>query len=54
MKQKAMFSKLVFYIEACESGSMFPTLSTSSKVYAVTASNAVESSYAAYCDRDYV
>ena len=44
-----MFKELVFYLEACESGSMFPNLSTSENIYAMTASNATQSSYAAYC-----
>lgn len=40
---------MTFYVEACESGSMFPDLKASQNVYAVTASNATESSWAAYC-----
>ena len=44
-----MYSELVFYIEACESGSMFPKLRKDQRIYAVTASNATDSSYAAYC-----
>jgi len=35
-----MFGEMVFYIEACESGSMFPKLRDDQNVYAVTASNA--------------
>eukprot|EP00929_Paragymnodinium_shiwhaense_P005806 TRINITY_DN1081_c0_g1_i3.p1 TRINITY_DN1081_c0_g1~~TRINITY_DN1081_c0_g1_i3.p1 ORF type:complete len:480 (+),score=135.81 TRINITY_DN1081_c0_g1_i3:59-1441(+) len=49
MKQKNMFKELLFYMEACESGSMFPNLSTSSGIYAVTAANAQESSWGYYC-----
>eukprot|EP00929_Paragymnodinium_shiwhaense_P005808 TRINITY_DN1081_c0_g3_i1.p1 TRINITY_DN1081_c0_g3~~TRINITY_DN1081_c0_g3_i1.p1 ORF type:complete len:479 (+),score=128.69 TRINITY_DN1081_c0_g3_i1:58-1437(+) len=49
MKTKNMFKELLFYMEACESGSMFPTLSTSSNIYAVTAANAKESSWGYYC-----
>lgn len=49
MKDKGMFKELVFYLEACESGSMFPNLSESENIYAMTASNATQSSYAAYC-----
>jgi len=53
MHTKKMYSKLVFYLEACESGSMFqgvldPTLG----IYATTASNAVESSWGTYCPPD--
>ena len=49
MKDANMFKELTFYLEACESGSMFPNLDESEKIYAVTASNATQSSYAAYC-----
>lgn len=52
MVEKKMFSELTFYLEACESGSMFPNLTADSKVYAVTASNASQSSYAQYCAPD--
>ena len=44
-----MFKELVFYLEACESGSMFPYLDASENIYAMTASNATQSSWAAYC-----
>ena len=44
-----MFKQLVFYLETCESGSMFPNLSESENIYAMTASNATQSSYGAYC-----
>jgi legumain len=47
---KNMFNKLVFYLEACESGSMFEgVLSPSKRIYATTAANAHESSYGYYC-----
>lgn len=50
MHEKQMYKKLVFYMEACESGSMFEgLLDPSLNAYAVTAANAQESSYAAYC-----
>jgi len=49
MTTNKMFDELVFYIEACESGSMFPKLSTHTKVFGFTASNATESSWASYC-----
>jgi len=48
MKQKAMFKRLVFYLEACESGSMFEGLNIPG-VYAVTAANGRESSWGYYC-----
>jgi len=41
---------LVIYIEACESGSMLDDLPNNINIYATTASNAVESSYACYYD----
>jgi len=48
-----MYSHLVFYMEACESGSMFEgLLSTNIGVYVTTASNAVESSWGTYCPPD--
>jgi len=49
MQKKDMFKELLFYMEACESGSMFPDLTESGKIFAVTASNAKESSYGYYC-----
>lgn len=52
MQTKEMYSELLFYMEACESGSMFPGLATDSKIFAVTAANAKESSYGFYCSPD--
>jgi legumain len=53
MNQKKMYGKLVFYMEACESGSMFENLlPTNINVYATTASNAEESSWGCYCPPD--
>ncbi|GBN11912.1 Legumain [Araneus ventricosus] len=53
MHQKKMYKKMVFYIEACESGSMFDGLLPSNiNVYATTAANPDESSYAIYFDDD--
>jgi len=52
MQSKQMFQELVFYMEACESGSMFPDLTKDGKIFAVTASNAQESSWGSYCDPD--
>jgi len=49
MHQKKLFKEVVFYMEACESGSMFPHLSTDGKILAVTAANANESSWGYYC-----
>jgi len=53
MFAQKMYSKLVFYMEACESGSMFEGLiKPSINVYVTTASNAVESSWGTYCPPD--
>ena len=49
MYKKEMYADLVFYLEACESGSMFETLPKDIDVYATTASNAKESSWGTYC-----
>merc|ERR1719483_1526584 len=44
---------MVFYIEACESGSMFKGLLPDNvDVFATTASNATTSSYACYFDKE--
>lgn len=52
MHDKKMYNKLVFYMEACESGSMFEGLDPALNIYATTASNAEESSYGTYCGLD--
>ncbi|XP_015282652.1 PREDICTED: legumain [Gekko japonicus] len=44
------YQKMVFYIEACESGSMMDALPDDINVYATTAANPKESSYACYYD----
>jgi len=50
MSDNKRYNQLVFYLEACESGSMFQNLlATNISIYATTASNAVESSWATYC-----
>lgn len=49
MYDNKMFSELTFYLEACESGSMFPNLTDKENIYAMTASNATLSSWGAYC-----
>jgi legumain len=51
MYQDKKYAKLVFYLEACESGSMFDKLLPQNiNIYATTASNPTESSYACYYD----
>jgi legumain len=52
MNTKQMYSKLVFYMEACESGSMFTNLPTNLSIFAHTASNPDESSWGFYCPPD--
>ena len=49
MSDNNMFGELTFYLEACESGSMFPNLTDKERIYAITASNATQSSWGAYC-----
>lgn len=50
MNEKKMYKELVFYLEACFSGSMFENLlDPSLHIYATTAANAHESSYGCYC-----
>ncbi len=49
MHSKKMYKKLVFYLEACESGSMFKKLPKNINIYATSAANAKESSWATYC-----
>jgi legumain len=44
-----MYKELVFYLEACESGSMFENLPDNIKIVASTAANAQESSWGTYC-----
>lgn len=53
MHKSDMYEKMVFYVEACESGSMFKgLLANNINVYATTAANSHESSWAAYCSPD--
>ena len=49
MHQTNMYKELVFYLEACESGSMFENLPSDIKIYATSAANARESSWGTYC-----
>ena len=53
MHDKGLYSKLVFYLEACEAGSMFDgVLSPALGIAVTTASNADESSWGTYCGTD--
>jgi len=49
MTTNKSYSQLVFYLEACESGSMFLNLPKNTNIYAVSAANPTESSWATYC-----
>lgn len=50
MYTNRMYKKMVFYLEACESGSMFEgILPNDWNIYATTAANAHESSWGYYC-----
>jgi legumain len=53
MHTQQKYKELVFYIEACESGSMFENLLPDDiNVFATTAANGEESSYACYYDKE--
>lgn len=43
------YAKVVFYLEACESGSMFQDLPTNLNIYAISAASPSESSWGYYC-----
>jgi len=53
MHDNKMYKRLVFYLEACESGSMFQgLLPNDTFIFATTAANAGESSWGTYCPPD--
>jgi len=53
MHSHDMYSEMVVYIEACESGSMFENLLPEDiNIYATTAANSIESSWGYYCYPD--
>lgn len=53
MHDHKMYNQTVIYIEACESGSMLEGLLPDDiRIYAMTASNASESSWGTYCYPD--
>lgn len=54
MHEKQMYNQLVFYLEACFSGSMFESLPSDLNIYATTAANSDESSYGHYCGEEAV
>jgi len=49
MHSEGKYKQMAFYLEACDSGSMFKKLPKGLNIYATTASNAKESSWATYC-----
>ena len=51
-KIQGKYSKFVFYLETCESGSMFVNLPKNTKIYALSAANPTESSWGTYCSPD--
>merc|ERR1711934_187687 len=51
MHSNNMYKKLTFYLETCESGSMFEGMTTPG-VYALSASGPSESSWGTYCGSD--
>uniref|UniRef100_A0A6N2LPH3 Uncharacterized protein n=1 Tax=Salix viminalis TaxID=40686 RepID=A0A6N2LPH3_SALVM len=53
-QEASSYKSMVFYLEACESGTMFEGLLPSNwSIYAVTAANGEESSYGVYCPEFY-
>ena len=55
MHEKKMYHQLTFYLDTCESGSIFDSeLSSDISIYAVTSANPSESSWAQYCDSEAV
>lgn len=49
MYNKGMYNRLVYYLEACESGSMWQTLPTDINAYALSSTHPDESSWGTYC-----
>ena len=52
MHSNNFYNRLVYYMEACDSGSMFQSLPTNLNIYAMTAAQPGESSWANYCPPD--
>ena len=53
MHKNKMYKQMTFYLEACESGSMFENiLQDNINIYAVSAANSEESSWGTYCSPD--
>ncbi|KAF7632576.1 Legumain, partial [Meloidogyne graminicola] len=53
MHKRRKYKELTFYLEACESGSMFDAhMPENLKIYAMTAANGHESSWGCYCETE--
>ncbi|KER27995.1 hypothetical protein T265_05045 [Opisthorchis viverrini] len=50
LRSKKKYNKLVFYMDACFSGSMFGSLPSNVGIYATTSAKEDEDSYAVHCD----
>ncbi|XP_037786228.1 legumain-like [Penaeus monodon] len=51
MHRQKRYKEMLIYMESCESGSMFLNLPDDIKMYALSAANATQSSYACYMDQ---
>ena len=52
MKKNGMFKELVFYVEACDSGSMFPKIKEKDNIFVMTSTSSNKDSWAVYCDEE--
>eukprot|EP00825_Cyclidium_porcatum_P009136 TRINITY_DN145_c0_g1_i3.p1 TRINITY_DN145_c0_g1~~TRINITY_DN145_c0_g1_i3.p1 ORF type:complete len:418 (-),score=86.40 TRINITY_DN145_c0_g1_i3:270-1523(-) len=52
MTDNKEYSQMVYYLESCESGSMFTSLAKNTKIYALSAAGPDESSWGTYCPPD--
>ena len=52
MKEKGMYKNIIYYIEACYSGSIFNELNNDLNIYAMTAASPKEKSFATFCYPD--
>uniref|UniRef100_A0A7E5A1R8 Legumain n=1 Tax=Panagrellus redivivus TaxID=6233 RepID=A0A7E5A1R8_PANRE len=50
MYKKNLYDTLLFYLEACDSGSMFADLKKEKRIYAITAARDNENSWAVFCE----
>ena len=55
MEEKKMFAKLVMYVDACQSGSVFDgVLPNNTQIYVETSANPDEPAYASYCPGQWI